>query len=87
MLASMQVVRNFPGAPDSPLYEKTNEPGKTMITKVVGWVNSSIPVSKAYKWVHTTRFSQSTPIKDEIVIRYCPSPISETNLCSDVRYH
>ncbi|WP_219834260.1 hypothetical protein [Paenibacillus sp. R14(2021)] len=43
-VVSMQVVRNFPGAPDSPLCEMTNEQERTIIFNLIGRINSSKPV-------------------------------------------
>jgi hypothetical protein len=34
----------LPGTKGSPLYQITEETGKTIITKIVGWINSSKPV-------------------------------------------
>src|ERR1700730_2973170 len=43
-IASLQVVGGEPGTKGSPLYQNTEETGKTIITKIVGLINSSKPV-------------------------------------------
>lgn len=43
-IASLQVVGGLPGTKGSPLYQSTNETGKTIITKIVSWINSSKPI-------------------------------------------
>lgn len=41
---SLQVVGGLPGTKGSPLYLNTVQSGKTIITKIVGWISSSIVV-------------------------------------------
>lgn len=43
-IASLQVVGGLPSTKGSPLYQNAEETGKTIITKIVGWINSSKPV-------------------------------------------
>ncbi|TFE25202.1 hypothetical protein [Cohnella luojiensis] len=43
-VASMQIVRNMPGE-QGHIYKNTDQSGKTTITKVIGWINTSKPVS------------------------------------------
>lgn len=40
----MQVVRNMPGE-HGHIYKNTDQSGKTTITKVISWINTSNPVS------------------------------------------
>lgn len=42
---SLQVVGGLPGTKGSPLYRQTDDKGKSIIAKIVGWINSSKPVS------------------------------------------
>ncbi|AZN39917.1 hypothetical protein [Paenibacillus albus] len=42
-VASLQVVGGLPGTKGSPLYQSTNETGKTIIAKIVSWINTSKP--------------------------------------------
>lgn len=43
-VVSMQVVRNFPGSPDSPMCEMTNEQERKIIINLIDRINSSKPV-------------------------------------------
>jgi uncharacterized membrane protein len=43
-IASLQVLGGLPGRAGSPLYQNTKETGKTIISKIVGWINASKPV-------------------------------------------
>lgn len=43
-VASMQVVRGLAGTKPSPLYTNEDANGTAMITKIVGWINASVPL-------------------------------------------
>ncbi|MCM2999993.1 hypothetical protein M3647_21185 [Paenibacillus cellulositrophicus] len=44
-IESLQVVGGLPATKHSPLFQNTEESGKSTITKVVGWIHSAEPVS------------------------------------------
>jgi hypothetical protein len=44
-IASLQVVGGKPGTKPSPLFQNTDKSGKTIITKIAGWINASKPIS------------------------------------------
>ncbi|MFC5651395.1 hypothetical protein ACFPYJ_20220 [Paenibacillus solisilvae] len=43
-VVSMQVVGGLHGTKPSPLYKISDATGKALITKIVGWINSSVPL-------------------------------------------
>lgn len=49
-VASLQVVGGLYGKEGSPLYLNTEQGGKTTLTKIVGWINSSNPVDGQTKF-------------------------------------
>ncbi|MDQ0896424.1 MULTISPECIES: hypothetical protein [unclassified Paenibacillus] len=44
-ISSIQVVGGLPGTKHSPLFQNTDGAGKTTISKIIGWINTSKPIS------------------------------------------